>query len=107
MPAILSAVRPPFLWMSFEGRTIIREIIEARLPQWRNGSNASRILVIHAREDSDSPCASTGWGKTLAFYGPLLVQQNLQQYPRPNVPQPPAALVVTPLIELGNAHVSH
>jgi len=33
--------------------------------------------------------ASTGWGKTSAFYGPFLVQQNQRQYPRPNVRQPP------------------
>ena len=43
MPAILSAVRPPFLWMSFEGRTIIREIIGARLPQWWNGPDATQV----------------------------------------------------------------
>jgi len=31
MPAVLSAARPPFSWTSLEGRTIIREIVEARL----------------------------------------------------------------------------
>jgi len=111
MPAVLSAARPPFSWTSLEGRTIVREIIEARLPQWQNGPKATQVRCWSYTLEKIPTIlvASTGWGKTSAFYGPLSVQQNLRQYPRPNVPQPPkklVALVVTPLIELGNAHVS-
>ena len=79
MPAMLSAVRLPFSWTSLEGRTIIREIIKACLPQWRNGprkSNAGlrrfRLSLLHR------------WG----------AKSPLHQW-------------VTPLIGLGNTHISH
>ncbi|EAU91758.2 ATP-dependent DNA helicase RecQ [Coprinopsis cinerea okayama7 len=47
-------------------------------------------------------------GKTATFFTPLLVYQYLGANPRPNVPSfcppKPVVLVVTPLVELGNAH---
>ncbi|KAF9473338.1 hypothetical protein BDN70DRAFT_775787, partial [Pholiota conissans] len=52
---------------------------------------------------------STGWGKMVTFFGPILVLQHLLQYPNPaihNIPPKPIALIITPLIELGNAHIS-
>ncbi|KAF8240405.1 hypothetical protein L208DRAFT_748634 [Tricholoma matsutake] len=51
---------------------------------------------------------STGSGKTAAFYALLLVMEHLLQNPVDGIPQPPSnpvALIVTPLIELGNNHV--
>ena len=48
------------------------------------------------------------WG---LYQGPILYQGPVKDcnHPKPWIPQPPSspvALVVTPLIELGNAHVS-
>ncbi|KAF9482610.1 hypothetical protein BDN70DRAFT_770432, partial [Pholiota conissans] len=97
-------------WTSTLGRTIIREIIEARIPQWPNGPHDSQVdCWAHSLQGIPTLLiASTGWGKTAAFFGPILVLQHLLQHPNPaipNVPTKPVALVVTPLIELGNAHV--
>lgn len=58
--------------------------------------------------------ASTGWGKTAAFFGSVLILQHLKDPKNRQIndqtklappPALPVALVVTPLVELGNAHV--
>ncbi|KAF8237593.1 hypothetical protein L208DRAFT_1042948, partial [Tricholoma matsutake] len=52
---------------------------------------------------------STGGGKTAAFYGPIQIYQHLLQTLVPGIltpPHHPIALIITPLIELGNNHVS-
>ncbi|KAF9528831.1 P-loop containing nucleoside triphosphate hydrolase protein [Crepidotus variabilis] len=100
-----------FSWTSLLGRTLIREIVEERITQWPKGPHETQldcwanllagkhVLLI----------ASTGWGKTAAFFGPILVLQHLIRYPRlcgPSPPPTPVALVITPLIELGNAHAT-
>ena len=105
----MAAMPTSFSWTSLEGRTVIREIIEDRIPEWRTWpaqldrwshtlAGIPTILI-----------ASTGWGKTTVFFVPILVLQHLLKYPKPQIPKPPqrpVALVVTPLIELGKAHVS-
>ena len=61
---------PPFSWTTLEGRTVIREIIEAEVPQWQNGPRDTQVEVwsyAMARE-STILVASTGWGKTAAFF---------------------------------------
>lgn len=105
--------RPPdkFSWTSLEGRTIIREILEERITQWTNGPRPAQ-LDCWSQSLAGRPTiliASTGWGKTTAFFVPILVLQHLVNHPKPRIPRPPSspvALVVTPLIELGNAHAS-
>lgn len=100
-----------FSWTSLEGRTVIREIVEERIQQWRTGPRLSQIDC-WSKSLAGVPTiliASTGWGKTTAFFVPILVLQHLSNHPKPRIPRPPScpvALVVTPLIELGNAHVS-
>ncbi|KIJ99803.1 hypothetical protein K443DRAFT_8136 [Laccaria amethystina LaAM-08-1] len=105
--------RPPdkFSWTSLEGRTVIREILEERIPQWTNGPRPAQ-LDCWLQSLAGRPTiliASTGWGKTTAFFVPILVLRHLVSYPKPRIPRSPSspvALVVTPLIELGNAHAS-
>ncbi|KAF8240252.1 hypothetical protein L208DRAFT_1234056 [Tricholoma matsutake] len=70
-----------------------------RLKSWAHTLDKISLVLI----------ASTGSGKTAAFYAPLLVMEHLLQNPVAGIPQPPShpiALIVTPLIELGNNHVS-
>ncbi|KIM38543.1 hypothetical protein M413DRAFT_75866 [Hebeloma cylindrosporum] len=105
----MAATPTPFSWTSLEGRTVIREIIEARIPQWTTEPRPAQ-LECWSHTLAGIPTiliALTGWGKTTAFFVPILVLQHLLKYPKPRIPQPPphpVALVVTPLIELGNAH---
>ena len=99
-----------FSWLSLHGKTLIREIIQQRLPQWSNGPRDSQVEYwAHNLERIPTILiASTGWGKTAAFFGAVMVLQYLNHTPPlgvPKLPPKPIALVVTPLIELGNAHV--
>ena len=112
LPAVCT--RPPdkFSWTSLEGRTVIREILEERIPQWTNGPRPAQLDCWSQSLAGWSTIliASTGWGKTTAFFVPILVLQHLINHPKPGIPRPPSspvALVVTPLIELGNVHVSN
>ena len=111
LPAVCT--RPPdkFSWTSLEGRTVIREILEERIPQWTNGPRPAQLDCWSQSLAGRSTIliTSTGWGKTTAFFVPILVLQHLINHPKPRIPRPPSspvALVVTPLIELGNVHVS-
>ncbi|KAF8810191.1 hypothetical protein BYT27DRAFT_7092691 [Phlegmacium glaucopus] len=88
---------------------MIHEIIQQRIPQWPNGPRDSQVECwAHNLERIPTLLiASTGWGKTAAFFGAVMVLQHLNHTRRHGLPKPPAkpvALVVTPLIELGNAH---
>ncbi|KAF8955674.1 P-loop containing nucleoside triphosphate hydrolase protein [Flammula alnicola] len=101
----------PFSWTSLEGKTIIREIIEERVPQWSNGPKPSQVECwAHTLQKIPTILiACTGWGKTAAFFGAVLVLEALKRNPREHLPKPPprpVALVVTPLLELGNAHAA-
>ncbi|CAA7262720.1 unnamed protein product [Cyclocybe aegerita] len=71
--------------------------------------HSGRLLGTHSAGTPTILIASTGWGKTSAFFGPILVLRHLIKNPRPNLniprlPRKPVALVVTLLIELGYAH---
>ncbi|KIM37165.1 hypothetical protein M413DRAFT_13520 [Hebeloma cylindrosporum] len=105
----MAATPTPFSWTLLEGRTVIREIIEARILQWTTGPRPAQ-LECWSHTLAGIPTiliALTGWGKTTAFFVPILILQHLLTYPKPRIPQPPphlVALVVTPLIELSNAH---
>ena len=99
-----------FSWLSPQGKTLIRNIIQQWLPQWSNGPRDSQVECwAHNLERIPTILiASTGWGKTAAFFGAVMVLQYLNHTRPQGVPKPPpkpVALVVTPLIELGNAHV--
>ena len=101
----------PHSWRSMEGRTRIRGIIEQRVPQWTNGPRSYQLESWAHTLDKISLVliAPTGSGKTAAFYAPLLVMEHLLQNPVARIPKPPShpiALIVTPLIELGNNHAS-
>ncbi|KAF8227994.1 hypothetical protein L208DRAFT_1293989 [Tricholoma matsutake] len=98
-------------WRSMEGCTWIRRIIEQRVPQWTNGPCSYQLESWAHTLDKISLIliAPTGSGKTTAFYAPLLVMEHLLGNPVAGIPQLPShpiALIVTPLIELGNNHVS-
>lgn len=97
-------------WTTLEGRTVAREIIEKCIPQWQSGPQPFQLgcWVQTLARKPVVLVASTGGRKTAAFFGPILIMQDLIRNPRPHIPQPPInpiALVVTPLIELGNSHV--
>jgi len=106
--------RPPdkFSWTLLKGRTVICEILKEHIPQWTNRPQPAQ-LDCWSQSLSGQPMiliASTGWGKMTAFFVPILILQHLVNHPKPQIPQPPSspvALVVTPLIELRNAHVSN
>ncbi|KAF8814139.1 hypothetical protein BYT27DRAFT_7250321 [Phlegmacium glaucopus] len=98
-----------FSWLSLQGKNIICEIIQRRLPQWSNGPRDSQVdCWAHNLERIPTILiTSTGWGKTAAFFGAVMVLQHLNHTRPQGIPKPPpkpVALVVTPLIELGNAH---
>ena len=98
-------------WTTPEGRTVAREIIEQRIPQWPSGARPFQLdcWVQTLARKPVVLIASTGGGKTAAFFGPIIIMQDLVRNPRHNIPPPPQnpiALVITPLIELGNNHVS-
>ena len=84
MRTMLSAVRPPFSWTSLEGRTIIREIIKVCLPQWRNGPTGPKATQLNA-----------GLRRFRLFF---LHRRGAKS---------PSHQWVTPLIGLGNTHISH
>ena len=103
---------PPdsFLWTSLKGRTIIREILEERIPQWTIGPRPTQLYCwtqsLWAANDSHR----FNWlGKGDRIFVPILVLRHLVNHLKPRIPRPPSspvALVVTPHIEMGNAHVS-
>jgi len=101
-----------FSWTSLKGHTVVCEILEECIPQWTNGPQPAQ-LDCWSQSLAGRPTiliASTGWGKMTAFFVPSLILQHLVNHPKPQIPQPPSspvALVVTPLIELRNAHVSN
>ena len=75
----------------------------------RTAASSTRLLVSHSCRNPDNSHRVNRLGKTTAFFVPILVLQHLLKYPKPQIPKPPqrpVALVVTPLIELGKAHVS-
>lgn len=100
----------PYAWLTAEGRARICGIIEECVPTWSNGPRSYQIdsWAHTLQKISLVLIASTGSGKTAAFYAPILVMQHLLKNPVEGIPRPPenpVALVVTPLIELGNNHV--
>ena len=54
--------------------------------------------------------ATTASGKTATFFTPLVVLRHLSKNPQPKIrlqyPKKPVVIVIMPLIELGNLHVS-
>ncbi|KAF8056183.1 ATP-dependent DNA helicase RecQ [Lyophyllum atratum] len=99
---------PAFSWLTVEGRTRIRGIVEELIPQWSNGGRPHQIdSWAHTLEKVPVLLiSSTGSGKTAAFYIPILIMRYLLQNPVDGIPKPPkhpVALVVTPLVELGNS----
>jgi superfamily II DNA/RNA helicase len=89
----------------------IHRIIEQCVPQWTHGPCSYQPESWAHTLDKISLIliAPTGSSKTTAFYAPLLVMEHLLGNPIAGIPQPPShpiALIVTPLIELGNNHVS-
>ncbi|KII93132.1 hypothetical protein PLICRDRAFT_100726, partial [Plicaturopsis crispa FD-325 SS-3] len=55
---------------------------------------------------------ATGGGKTAIYYGPILIYWYLLSHPLPDastqriLPRKPVAIIVSPLIELGNTQVN-
>ncbi|KAH7902760.1 hypothetical protein BJ138DRAFT_979926, partial [Hygrophoropsis aurantiaca] len=98
-------------WISPERIALICGLIEARVPQWRNGARKFQ-LESWARTLAGSSqllVVPTGGGKTAVFYGVLLVLEELAKNPVVGigpVPKTPVAMVVTPLNELGIMQVS-
>ncbi|KAF8223738.1 hypothetical protein L208DRAFT_1411437 [Tricholoma matsutake] len=89
----------------------IHRIIEQCIPQWTNGPRSYQLESWAHTIDKISLVliAPTGSGKTTACHAPLLVMEHLLGNPVAGMPQPPShpiALIVTPLIEHGNNHVS-
>ncbi|EFI27619.1 ATP-dependent DNA helicase RecQ [Coprinopsis cinerea okayama7 len=100
----------PFSWFDDAKRALIRGILESLIEQWPSGPRDFQVEACASVMEKRPliVIASTAMGKTATFFTPLLVYQYLGANPRPNVPSfcppKPVVLVVTPLVELGNAH---
>lgn len=94
-----------FSLTSLEGCTVIREIIEERIPELRTGPLLAQLNIagLTLAGILTILIASTGWGKTTVIFVSILVLQHLLKYLKPQIPKPPQC---PPLIELGKAHVS-
>jgi len=89
--------------LKLEGRTIVREIIEARLPQWRNGQRKSyaghtrsrrfQLSLLHRRDGARRQPSTVPFWFDITF-------GSTQGQMSPNHLKKPVAFVVTPLIEL-------
>lgn len=110
MHANATANRPLIAWTSQEGKALIRNLVTQLIPQWPEGprehqvSSWARTLARQAQFSF----VATGGGKTSLFYGPVLIADYLSKYPVDGflpLPASPIAVVVVPLIELGNNHV--
>ncbi|KDQ50833.1 hypothetical protein JAAARDRAFT_51106 [Jaapia argillacea MUCL 33604] len=98
-------------WLSADRQNLIRTIIKSRIPEWTTGPRDFQLESWAYSLDGKPQLniVATGGGKTALFYGPLLIAQHLLRYPVPGikpVPPKPVILIVTPLVELGNKHVS-
>jgi ATP-dependent helicase YprA (DUF1998 family) len=99
-----------YAWLTAEGHACICGIIEECVLTWSNSPCSYQIdsWAHTLQKISLMLIASTGSGKTATFYVPILVMQHLLKNLVEGIPWPPenpVALVVTPLIELGNNHV--
>ena len=90
-------------WSSLKGEEIIQELF----PSWPAAYFHQRTLD----RKKWLVFTKTGGEKTSLFYGPMVIAQYLNEHPvlgfRPSVllSAKPVALVVVPLIELGNNRV--
>ncbi|KAG6818625.1 hypothetical protein H0H93_003378 [Arthromyces matolae] len=100
-----------FSWISDEGELLVRKIVQKHVIQWPSGPRAHQLesWVYTLSKKSILLIAATGSGKTATFYGPILVMLHLLKSPVEGIPSPPShpvALIVTPLVELGNNQVT-
>lgn len=111
--APISKAKPLISWVDDpRGRELAKTIALARFPQWSQGPRDfqldSWLRVLDGTNQLD--VIATGGGKTALFYGPVAIAEYLHANPMPGVkplPDKPLSLVVVPLIELGNNHVSN
>ena len=85
----MAATPTPFSWTSLEGRTVIHEIIEERIPEWRTRPAQLDCWSHTLAGIPTILIASTGWGKNYSVFVPILVLQHLLKYPKPQIPKPP------------------
>lgn len=110
MPPSVST--PPLVkWTSIAGHEKIRSIIKEVIPQWTDGPRDFQVGSWARTLESIDQLAIiyTGAGKTTLFYVPVLIMQYMNKNPDKKFapfPRAPVALVIVPLIELGNNHVS-
>jgi len=71
-------------WNSVDGRKIICEIVLKEVPQWEKRPRDKQIeRWSYALAGLPTVLiGSTGWGKTSAFFFPVLILRNLIQHPR-------------------------
>jgi hypothetical protein len=97
-------------WDTVLGRSYIYEAVKASLPQWdrfREFQIPGWSTAL-ARKNLFAILA-TGSGKTSLFYGPIFVARYYKRHPTPSLralPLKPVMLVVVPLVEIANNHVS-
>lgn len=107
-----SVSTPPLVkWTSNEGHEKIRSIIQEVIPQWTDSPRDYQVDSWARTLDSIDQLAIiyTSAGKTTLFYVPVLIMQYVNKNPEKKFalfPRTPVALVIVPLIELGNNHVS-
>ncbi|KAF8069203.1 P-loop containing nucleoside triphosphate hydrolase protein [Lyophyllum atratum] len=85
--------------------------MEELIPQWQNGPRDFQVDIWAHILDKIPVLliAHTGGGKTAAFWGPIRIMQYLLRHPVNTIPKPPSrpvGIIITPLIELGNNHLS-
>ncbi|KAI0072463.1 P-loop containing nucleoside triphosphate hydrolase protein [Panus rudis PR-1116 ss-1] len=99
-------------WSSPEGLKLLKDILKRLIPAWKDGPHDWQIKVTANILDGKDTylVAACGEGKTAAAYLHLLVRQELARNPDLNrfgtkIVENPIAIMVGPLVDLGNSRV--
>jgi len=87
----MAAAPTQLSWTSLEGRTVIHDIIEERIPEWRTGprpclGQLNSIVGLALAGIPTILIASTGWGKPTSFFVLILLLQYRLKYSKTQIP---------------------
>ena len=106
-----STQKPLIRWISPEGKALARDVIEENVSEWPDRLYEPQVCSLVRTLDRVSQVVRmpTGGGKTGLFAAPVLMAQYLNKHPSQQskpIAKKPVAIVIVPLIELANNHVS-